>query len=204
MQEFLIQLIDRFGYLAVCLLIAVENIFPPIPSEVILTFGGFMTTKTGMTVFGTAFFATIGSVVGGLALYYAGRMAARRAGKRIAGFSMAGLNQDDLSRAEGWFARHGKKTVFFCRMVPILRSLISIPAGMAEMGMGSFLLLTAAGAFLWNIALCGLGAFLGVAWQDALRVLDAYAYFAAALILVGLAVAWVWVSRRRSKGKRGV
>lgn len=202
MQELLMAFMGRWGYLAVALLIALENILPPIPSEVILTFGGFLTTQTGTTVFGTAFFATLGSLAGAVALHRIGAALGKQGNKRIGGMGrgkILGMNTKDLARAQGWFARHGGRAVFLCRMVPILRSLISVPAGMAAMPMGPFLVLTGAGSFLWNITLCALGAFLGSAWQDALGLLDAYAYFVAAGLLAVLIGCWVWLSRRRSK-----
>lgn len=205
MQEVLLGFMGRWGYWAVGLLIALENLFPPIPSEVILTFGGFLTTTTGMTVFGTAFFATLGALGGALALYALGRQLGKQSGKQLGGLErdkVLGIQTADLKRAQGWFARHGGRAVFLCRMVPILRSLISIPAGMAAMALGPFLALTAAGSFIWNFALCALGAFLGAAWQDALGALDAYAYFVAALLLVLLGVAWFALKKKRSARER--
>lgn len=200
MQAFLIGLIGRWGYAAIALLIAVENIFPPIPSEVILTFGGFMTTRTGMTVFGAAFFATLGSVAGAMALYGVGGLARKGDPVRFAQSRwgrILGLRAGDLERATAWFERRGGLAVLLCRVVPILRSLISLPAGMARMPLGRFVVLTTLGAACWNTALCAAGAALGSAWQDILSLLDGYAHLAAAVLLLALLCVWIWLSARK-------
>ncbi len=198
MQELFVELIGRFGYLAVTVLIAVENLFPPIPSELILTFAGFMTTKTGMTVFGAAFFATIGSVAGAAALYRLGGLLARLGGASLASRRWSRwvlIDSGGLARAGSWFARHGAHAVFFCRMLPIVRSLISLPAGMSAMPMGRFFALTGAGAFLWNLCLCSLGALLGNSWQQGLLLFERYAHWA--LVCAAVAAYLFWLLRRR-------
>lgn len=167
MEHVIIRLVDRFGYWGVLLLIAVENLFPPIPSEVILTFGGFLTTYTALRPAGVVLAATGGSGAGALALYGVGRLLAPerleallrgRAGRLLR------LEADDVAKASAWFAARGAPSVFYCRCVPILRSLISIPAGMAGMRLAPFLALTTAGSTLWNILLVGAGALAGQSW----------------------------------------
>lgn len=177
MQEFAIEIMGSFGYAGIFLLILVENLFPPIPSEVILTFGGFMTTYTAMNVVGVIIAATLGSVFGAVVLYYAGRlipgktlerMVEGKFGKRLH------FEKEDIEDAMKWFEAKGKKTVFFCRFVPIIRSLISIPAGMAGMKMLPFLILTTAGSLIWNTVLIGAGAFAGTSWGKILEVMHTY------------------------------
>lgn len=177
MQQLVLETMDSYGYLGIFLLILIENLFPPIPSEVILTFGGFMTTYTAMNPLGVIFFSTLGSVFGAIILYYAGRLIPKatmqrllegKVGKRLH------FQKDDVDDAMGWFDTKGKMTVFLCRCVPIIRSLISIPAGMARMRMVPFLLLTTAGSLIWNTALVFAGAFAGSSWGKILEVMHTY------------------------------
>ena len=156
MQGWIIQIVNQFGYFGIALLIAVENIFPPIPSEVILTFSGFLTTVTDLKIWGVVLSATVGSVLGAVILYCVGRLISpQRLECLLDGKpgKILHLKKEDIHRAGSWFAKRGSLTVFFCRFIPVVRSLISIPAGMAKMKIGMFLLLTALGTFLCNIVL---------------------------------------------------
>ncbi len=167
MQEFIISLMGRFGYPGIFFLITIENLFPPIPSEVILTMGGFLTTCTSMSVSGVILFSTLGSLLGAIILYYIGKLLNKERLMRLASGKVGRLlhlNVKDIENAAVWFENKGSKAVFFCRLVPILRSLISIPAGMSEMGQIKFLLYTTAGSLLWNTVLVLLGSFLGESW----------------------------------------
>lgn len=188
MQQYVIEIMGSFGYVGIFILILVENLFPPIPSEVILTFGGFMTTYTRMDVLGVITAATLGSVLGAVILYYAGRLIPRtlfeklvdgKIGKRLH------FEKEDIEDAIGWFDSKGRVTVFLCRCVPIIRSLISIPAGMAGMKMMPFLILTTAGSLVWNTVLVMAGAFAGSSWGKILKVLHTYSN--AAIFLAGIA-----------------
>ena len=167
MEQWIVGVMEDFGYPGMALLIAVENLFPPIPSEVILTFGGFLTTRTRLTVWGVVVWATLGAVAGALALYGVGRaLGGQRMNALLAGpwGKRLGFDAEAAARAAGWFEKKGAKTVLFCRCVPILRSLISIPAGMARMNLVRFLLYTTAGSFVWNAVLVHLGAAAGESW----------------------------------------
>ena len=187
MQEWIIQTMNQFGYIGIMLLIAIENIFPPIPSEVILTFGGFLTTHTEMKVWGVVIAATIGAVLGALVLYGVGRFFPP---ERIEGWLDGRLGQilhfkrEDVERSAKWFTNKGKITVFVCRFVPIVRSLISIPAGMTKMPMGIFLLYTTAGTFLWNTVLVHLGVFAGESWERIADYVDVYAHATLIVLII--------------------
>ena len=188
MQDVITACIGQFGYWGVFLLIAVENIFPPIPSEVILTFGGFLTTCTRLTVPGVVAWSTLGSAAGALVLYGVGRLLApERLEALLAGKVGRALKLEaqDVHKAADWFSQKGQGTVVWCRCVPILRSLISIPAGMAGMHLLPFFLYTVAGSTLWNILLVGLGALAGRSWP---AVSQALAGFSGWMKLVLLAV----------------
>lgn len=132
MESVITGLVSRFGYWGVLLLIAVENIFPPIPSEVILTFGGFLTTCTEMTPPGVILFSTLGSVAGAIVLYGVGRLLApQRLEALLSGRVGRVLKMEsaDVHKASDWFAAHGWPSVFYCRCIPILRSLHLHPGG---------------------------------------------------------------------------
>jgi membrane protein DedA with SNARE-associated domain len=205
MQEWIINFMNQFGYLGIALLIAIENIFPPIPSELILTFGGFMTTYTNMNIWMVVLFATIGSVVGAIILYGVGRLLPTEKMERIIGKwgHIFGLKKEDVKRAEGWFIRRGTLTVFFCRFIPVVRSLISIPAGMAHMHQGPFLLYTTFGTAIWNVVLVYLGAVAGAGWERITQYTDVYSYIALAVmaaIVIGLVI---WFKKKRKSRHEG-
>lgn len=191
MQEFMIHIMNTYGYLGVCFLIAVENIFPPIPSEVILTFGGFMTTYTRLSVPGVIIFSTLGSTIGALVLYRVGlaltpqKLESLTEGKL---FRMLGFEKEDVEKTIRWFERHGKKAILFGRCVPIIRSLVSVPAGMAEINIPLFLIYTIIGSTVWNIVLVSLGAALGASWESALFYLRQYSNVFRILLLITAAV----------------
>ena len=144
MQEFIIEMMNNFGYFGIFFLIALENVFPPIPSEVILLFGGFMTTYTKLNIAIVIIAATLGSLLGAIVLYYIGKILNKERLKKIVSGKIGKilrLKEEDIEKADIWFDTKGQKTVFFCRFIPIVRSLISIPAGMSEMKMQKFLYL---------------------------------------------------------------
>lgn len=205
MQNFLEEIINQFGYAAIVVLIAVENIFPPIPSEVILTFGGFMTAATDMTVTGVIIASTAGSVGGAVVLYYLGSILGAERMKRIVMKygKWLRLTTDDVDKSYGWFNKYGSWTVFFCRFIPLIRSLISIPAGMSRMNMLKFLVLTTIGTFIWNTVLVNLGASVGENWEDIVAVMDVYSNIAYAVIAVlGIAfLVWFFYFRPKKKVK---
>ncbi len=189
MQAWIIEMMNQFGYLGVAGLIALENIFPPIPSEVILTFGGFMTTYTNLGVWGVIAAATAGSVAGAIILYGVGRfLKPERLKKLLSGplGRILRLEPDDIDDAIAWFNRRGNTAVFFCRFIPIIRSLISIPAGTARMNMPSFLVLTTIGSAIWNTVLVWLGAIAGASWSKIVVYMDTYTSMAVIVIIAVL------------------
>ncbi|WLR49795.1 DedA family protein [Bacillus tianshenii] len=201
MEEWMTKFIEQYGYLGIFLLIALENIFPPIPSEVILPFGGFMTTKADLHFLGVLASSTTGSVVGAIALYGIGLLLdVERLEKIIERWGhILRVRKSDVYKADKWFDRYGKRTVFFCRMVPLVRSLISIPAGMSNMNFKMFLTFTTAGTLIWNALLVGAGVALGESWREILTYTGAYSKIVAVLLGVLIIIAIVWyVKRHRS------
>lgn len=186
MQAWIIEMMNQFGYIGVAGLIALENIFPPIPSEVILTFGGFMTTYTTLHVWGVIIAATAGSMAGALILYGVGRfLKPERLKKLLSGMlgRILRLEPDDIDDAIAWFNRRGNTAVFFCRFIPIIRSLISLPAGTARMNLGIFLILTAIGSAIWNTVLVWLGAVAGASWSRIVVYMDTYTSLVVVIII---------------------
>lgn len=182
-----VDLMERLGGPGAALAIAAENLFPPIPSEVILPLAGFTASQGTFTLAGAVAWTTAGSVVGALALYLLGRGLGRERFRAI--WSRLPLvDLDDLDRTEAWFDRHGRKAIFFGRMVPIFRSLISIPAGIERMPLVTFTLLTLAGSLIWNSIFVLAGYQLGENWH---RV-EPYADTFQKVVLGAVAVAVVW------------
>jgi membrane protein DedA with SNARE-associated domain len=197
--EFVTDVVERLGYVGLLLMVALENVFPPIPSEIILPLAGFNVFQGDFSFPLVLLFATLGSVVGALALYAIGawfgedrlRGIVRAHGRKLF------LKEADIDNAETWFNRHGARAVFLCRMVPIVRSLISIPAGLDRMALGRFVVLTAAGSLLWNAALVGAGWALGTQWERVEGVVSVLQYLviAAGVLLVALFF-WTRISAR--------
>lgn len=190
--------IQAYGYPGILLIVLIENLFPPIPSEIILPFAGFLVSRGVLTMPGVVIAATMGSVLGALVLYMAGRWFGReriylvvtRYGRILT------VSERDVQRTEEWFQRYGTWTVFFCRMIPIMRSLISIPAGLVAMDVLVFTFYTTVGTLIWNILLVGIGAALGAAWP----LLSTWiGYYQDAVLVVILAVLAVFAAVRLSK-----
>ena len=187
MQDFIISIMNQFGYFGIFFLIFFENVFPPIPSEVVLLFGGFMTTYTKLNIFLMIVFSTLGSVAGAIVLYYVGKILNKERLKKIVSGKIGKvlrLKASDIEKADHWFDTKGNKTVFFCRFIPVVRSLISIPAGMSEMAMGKFLLYTTVGSAIWNSVLLIVGNKVGENWESILGIMDQYSHIVLILLIV--------------------
>ena len=200
MDDLFFNFISQFGYFAVGALIFIENVFPPIPSEVILPLSGFFTTNTDMVLPLVIISATAGSVLGAFILYGIGYVLSR---ERLMRFfetrpmRLLGFKGDDIASAIDWFDRKGQVTVLICRCIPVVRSLISIPAGTARMNPVKFTLFTFVGSAVWNTVLCSLGAAAGSAWmqvsEQAEWISDIVKYVIIALVVV---VAIFWIVKR--------
>jgi membrane protein DedA with SNARE-associated domain len=191
------DLIHSTGHLGVVLLMFAENVFPPIPSEVIMPLAGFMASQGKFTFAGVVVAGTLGSVLGALPPYYLGRAVGEERLKELADRHGRWLtvSRRDVERAKRWFDRHGAAAVFFCHFVPGVRSLISIPAGVGRMNMAAFLACTAAGAGLWVVLLAALGYFLGANFRRVEEHLDPASY-----VVLGALVTLYAVRVLRHKG----
>jgi membrane protein DedA with SNARE-associated domain len=180
------HVIASAGYPGLALVMVLENVFPPIPSEVILPLAGFMTVDGHFTVLGVTAVGTLGSVIGALALYGLGWwFDESRVRALLRGYGRyAMLSEGDLDTALTWFTRYGQPTIFFARLIPIVRSLISVPAGLARMPMPRFLALTVLGTASWSFILTMAGRLLGANWPRVADFISRYQDVVMALIVV--------------------
>lgn len=200
------DLMDKLGAPGAGLAIALENLFPPLPSEVVLPLAGFTAAQGRMSLAAALACTTAGSVLGALVLYGIGALIGRdRIRALVARLPMVKLS--DLDRTEEWFARHGAKAVFFGRMIPIFRSLISVPAGVERMRITTFLLYTGLGSLIWNTAFVLAGYQLGDNWRKVEGYVGMYSKAVLALAVLAV-VAFVAVrmvkARRAGDGRQAV
>jgi membrane protein DedA with SNARE-associated domain len=178
-----LDVIAALGYVGLALLLIAENLFPPIPSEVVLPLAGFLVGRGDLGFWQALLVSTLGSVAGALILYILGRYGGRRLVLRYGRFLR--VDDDGLDRADGWFRRYGDWVVLFARVVPFARSVVSIPAGTMKMPAIRFTAMTALGSLAWNTLLIGAGVILGANWQRVEVWIGSYSN----VVLVGAAVA---------------
>jgi membrane protein DedA with SNARE-associated domain len=197
------KIMMALGYPGIFLIMFLECIFPPIPSEVIMPLAGFLVGQGEFNFWLVMLSGTLGSLVGALLLYYLGAWAdeailrswVRKHGKWIQ------VSETDIDRVEKWFAKHGQSVIFFGRMIPIIRSLISIPAGMERMPMTKFILYTVLGSILWNFLLTYGGMLLGENWQQIIGWIDIYQNVVLVILALLVLLFFVWLIVRRKKAK---
>lgn len=193
------ELTESLGAPGAGVAIALENLFPPLPSEIILPLAGFTASRGDMSLVAALLWTTAGSVVGALALYCVGALLGRERTLALAR-RLPLVKTADIEKAEAWFARHGVKAVFFGRMVPVVRSLISVPAGVERMPIGTFLLFTTLGSLIWNTVFVLAGYLLGESWHLVEEYMGIVSkVFVAAVVLV--VVRFVAVRLRERRGQ---
>ena len=195
-SEWVLAIMAKFGYLGIIFAMFAENVFPPIPSEVIMPAAGFAVARGDLNLLLVIVAGTLGSVLGALPLYYFGSLFNKQ---RLIDFTekygkYVFVKPDDVISADDWFNKHGKKAVFFGRMVPGIRSLISIPAGMNKMPLLPFIILTTAGAAIWTTLLTLAGYHFGQNYEVIEKFLAPYSkIFLGAVIVIMI----IWLLRRR-------
>lgn len=204
MENWITDIMNEYGYIGILLLVALENIFPPIPSEIILTFGGFMTQTSSLSVWGVIAASTAGSVLGAIALYSIGLlMDVENLEKIIEKWGhILRLTKKDIHKADNWFDRYGGWAVFIGRFVPLIRSLISIPAGMSNMKFLPFLLLTTLGTAIWNSVLVLLGASVGESWEEIVGYIEVYSTFIYVILAISLVVVILFYLKMRKEREK--
>lgn len=202
--DWVTRIVETVGYGGVAFLVALENLFPPIPSEVVLPLAGFVAGRGDASLPGMILAATIGSMVGAVVLYgVAAGVGPLRLRRFVVRFGRwFGLDETDLDRSEAWFDDHAARAVLIGRCVPLIRSLVSIPAGFRRMQLAPFLLFTLIGSVVWNTALVGGGYLLGERWEQMEDPLELFQRIVVATILI--AVAWfAWRRILRPRLRRG-
>ena len=198
MKDWIVNIIDQLGYWGLALMMFLENVFPPIPSELIMPLAGFTTTEGKLSYWGVVLAGTLGSVVGQLPLYYLGKLLGKRRLMHLADrygkwLTVGGA---EIDRAAKWFGRRGPISVLLCRLVPGVRSLISIPAGICGMNLAQFLLYSAVGMGVWAAALAYVGRLLGKNYEKVEQYMGPVQYVVFGAIAVALIV---WVVRRKRR-----
>ena len=193
--DWVLGIMLTLGYPGVALLVALDNVFPPIPSEVILPLAGVVSGQGHLSLPGVIAAATVGSVAGALPLYGIGRwLGDERLRRFVRRFGRAlFVTEADLDRAQRWFDRHGAKAVLLGRCVPLVRSLVSVPAGLAHMPRGRFVSYTALGSAAWNTLLISVGFVLGERWELVRPYLKLFEY----VVVAGVAAALLLFLWRR-------
>ncbi|WP_229403013.1 DedA family protein [Micromonospora okii] len=196
------DVIDSLGAVGVAALVALESIIPPIPSEIVLAMAGYLSSQGRFNVVLIVVAATVGSLVGALVLYWLGAAVGEDRLKRWLDHIPL-VDTDDLEKADRWFERHGRWAVLIGRLVPVVRSLVSVPAGANRMPLGEFVLLTTLGSGVWNGLIVGAGYALGSRWQEVDRFSSwfNYAIFAVFGLMI---VSWVVKKVRRRRDRRSV
>lgn len=196
------SVIDSLGAVGVTLLVALESIIPPIPSEIVLAMAGYLAAEGRFSVVLIVLAATAGSLLGALVLYRLGAALGEERLKRWLDHIPL-VDREDLEKADRWFERHGRWAVLFGRVVPVVRSLVSVPAGANRMPLGEFVLLTAIGSGVWNALVVGLGFTLGSRWQEVDRYSHWFNYAIFAIFAV-MATSWAVKKVRRRRDRRSV
>ncbi|MDM7989689.1 DedA family protein [Arthrobacter sp. zg-Y877] len=195
--DWAVGMMETIGAPGAGLAIALENLFPPLPSEIILPLAGFTASQGNFSIIAALFWTTLGSVVGALALYALGALLGRNRMRRLVA-KVPLVDLEDVDKVEAWFGRHGNKAVFFGRMIPLFRSLISIPAGIERMPLLTFTALTTAGSLIWNAIFIAAGYYLGESWH----IVEQYAGIFQKIVIVAVLVAAVWFVAAKIRSSR--
>ncbi len=203
MIEWITETMNSTGYLAIVLLMFLENVFPPIPSELIMPLAGFLVSQGKLSFAGVLAAGTLGTVLGALPLYYAGKLLglkrlqqwADRFGRWFA------VSARDLDNSNEWFNKYGVRTIFLCRLIPGIRSLISIPAGINTMNMGVFLLYTTIGSAIWSALLTFAGYLLGENYELVEKYMGPASYVVVGILGVAYVI-WAFWYKPRKQGCR--
>lgn len=198
MQEWITNTMTSLGYVGIALLMFLENLFPPIPSELIMPLAGFTIAQRKMEFFPVIFAGVLGTMLGALPWYYVGKLIGEENIKRLANKygKWISISSRDIEKADNWFDRHGEKAVFFGRLVPGIRTLISLPAGLSGMSLIPFLIYSTIGTTLW----VGFLTFAGYKLGENYEVVEHYIDPISKIVLVVLIVAFiVWVVRKRKQ-----
>lgn len=196
----IIELINHYGYFGIAFLIAIENVFPPIPSEVVLIFTGYITTRSQLNVLPAILFATLGAYIGAVILYGVGRLLEiEQLEKYLNGRigKILRIKPSAIEKAANYFTIHGKMAIFVGRFVPVIRSLISIPAGMVQYSFAKFSILTIVGTAIWNIVLIITGVYAGKSWNKIVQIINQGSTIIMIILAIGIAIgSYIWYLKK--------
>ena len=187
MEELILEIVNNYGYIGICLIILLENIFPILPGVVIIFLGGYFSTITNISVIGVIISSTIGSLFGAIILYNLGKILNKEKLKKMVkhkNLKILRIKSRDIEKCDKWFDTKGNKSVFYGRFIPVIRSVISIPAGMSEMPFNKFLLYTISGSICANGILAILGYYAGDKKDYIINIIDKVSYVFALLIIL--------------------
>lgn len=196
--QWVISTMSSLGYVGIALLMFLENLFPPIPSELIMPFAGFTIAKGNMEFVPAVVAGVLGTVLGAFPWYYLGKLVSEERLEHLADKygKWITVSSKDIKKANEWFNRHGVKAVFFGRLVPGVRTLISLPAGINNMSLGIFLIYSTIGTTLWVVFLTSAGYFLG----DNYEKVDEWLGPVSKIVLLSLIILFViWIVRKRNR-----
>lgn len=188
-----LNLIEQIGYVGIFVLSALESAAIPIPSEVVIPFSGFLVISGRFSLWGVVWVATFANLAGSVILFLIGKSGGRWAVEKYGKYLL--IHKKDLDKADEWFNRHGVRAVFFSRMLPIIRTFISLPAGIAQMNIWKFSIFTFLGALPWNFALAFMGYKAGQNWDNLHRYFIKFDYLVLAVIIIGI----IWYILRHKK-----
>jgi membrane protein DedA with SNARE-associated domain len=196
LTDWIVDVIDKLGYLGVGFLVGLESVIPVIPSEVVQPAAGFTASQGKANLLIMIIVATVASVIGSCILYYlSAAFGEERLRALVVRFRFLHVKVDDLDRADDWFDRRGDLAVLIGRCVPVIRALISVPAGLRRMNIVRFAILTALGSLVWNTGLIVAGYKLGENWEDVKKVFEPFQY----LFIVAMVVVVAWFFWKRVK-----
>jgi membrane protein DedA with SNARE-associated domain len=193
---FIIDTISSTGYLGIVILMAIESACIPLPSEVIMPFSGYLVTMKRFSLIGTGLAGAFGCVVGSVAAYYVGMYGGRPLIERYGKYIL--ISHKDLDIADRWFLRYGDAVIFFSRLLPVIRTFISFPAGVARMNMVKFVTYTFVGSFPWCLGLAYIGMILGKNWETIKVYFHRFDYLIGAVILLGIGI-FLWKHLKKNK-----
>ena len=192
-SSFVITTISTLGYGGVVLFMAIESAAIPLPSEIIMTFAGFLVTVGRFNIWLVALAGAVGNLLGSIITYYIGKYGGRPLVEKYGRYVL--IHRDDLDQAERWTLKYGSVGIFFSRLLPVIRTYISLPAGVIGMNFGKFVAYSFAGAYLWSLFLAYIGMVWGEHWGEIGKYFEKFDILILAVIMVGV----IWFIRRHLK-----
>lgn len=205
MEELILETVNNYGYIGICLIILLENIFPILPGVVLIFLGGYLSTITNISLIGIIISSTVGSLIGAIILYYLGKILNKERLKKLVKnkyLKFLGIKPNDIEKADEWFDKKGNLSVIYARIIPVVRSVISIPAGMSEMPFLKFIIYTLIGCLLSNSVLSICGYYAGDKKEYILEIIDKSSYVVIAIILIiSLFFIYKFYKKKRKKNE---